>query len=273
MCVLIFCLFFALSSKAVLAEGADEENLLWERFGLKLGGFVTTLNSDARIGSATLGAGVSIDVEEALGLKSSLTVFRADGLYRFGQSRKHRLDVTYYSMRRSATKTLEREFEFEDITFEIGDVVDSFLNLEIFKGAYSYSFFQDDRFDIALSAGLYVMPIEIGIHSALKGEGEESITAPLPVIGIRGAFAVTPKIFLVQSMEFFWLQIDKYRGLIIDTTLAVEYNAWKHVGFGAGIDAFLLSIEANGKDVPGVDFIGSFEFNYTGLMLYAKFYY
>jgi hypothetical protein len=45
---------------------------------------------------------------------------------------------------------------------------------------------------------------------------------------------------------------------------------WKHVGFGLGLDAMRVEIEANGSDYPGVDFKGSVEFNYLGAQLYVK---
>lgn len=46
----------------------------WERFSFNLGGFITSLNSDVRIGIEQIGPGIEIDVEDALGLDSSTSV-------------------------------------------------------------------------------------------------------------------------------------------------------------------------------------------------------
>lgn len=52
--------------------------------------------------------------------------------------------------------------------------------------------------------------------------------------------------------------------------IALEYLPWKHVGFGLGIDAMRVGVEANGSDYPGVDFKGNVEFDYIGAQLYVK---
>lgn len=260
-------------SQPVLADQDDSAKGPWERFSFNLGAFITLLNSDVRIGSEALGLGIDIDVEEALDLDTSTTVFRAGALYRFGRSRRHRLDLTYFDLRRRGTKVLERDIEFDDQKFTIGTTIDSFFNVRIFKGAYNYSFFQDDRFDVALSLGLYVTPIDIGISAAGIGTEEEHITAPLPVFGLRADFALTPKLFLKQKLEFFYLEIDNFKGSILDGSIGLEYNAWKHVGFGIAADVLSLRIEAEGEDYPTIDFRGNIEFNYVGLHLYTKIYF
>jgi hypothetical protein len=60
---------------------------------------------------------------------------------------------------------------------------------------------------------------------------------------------------------------------LTDINLALEYNAWKHVGLGLGYNTMRLNIEADGKDYPEIDLIGNFEFNYGGVQLYAKVYF
>lgn len=255
----------------VLAE-SDKIDQPWERLSIKLGWFIAGLNTDARIGSKELGLGLNLDLEEALGLETTQSVFRADALYRFGKSRRHRWDFSYYDFRRSATKTLKTDVEFNGETIRIGTTADSFFNIRIFRLGYSYSFFHDDRFDIAGSAGLFIMPLEIGISASGLANEDQSITAPLPTIGMRAEFALTPKLFLSQDLQLFWLKYQSFRGGMVSTRTAIEYNAWKNFGLGLGFDAFHLAIEAENEDYPGVDFAGNIKFDYTGLLLYAKFY-
>ena len=75
-----------------------------------------------------------------------------------------------------------------------GTQVSGFFNFDVCKLAYSFPFFQDERFDLALSFGLFIMPVEFGFNATgLVAERiEESITAPLPVVCFRGDFALTP---------------------------------------------------------------------------------
>ena len=55
--------------------------------------------------------------------------------------------------------------------------------------------------------------------------------------------------------------------------LVLEYNAFKNLGFGIGLDRFNMRIEAEGEDYPGVNFNGKFSYQYFGGMLYAKMYF
>ena len=272
-----FILFVLLTpillSQPVHAESTGAEDLPWERFSLQVGGFISFLNSDVRIGSKELGVGLDIDVEEALGLETSLSVFRVDVLYRFGRSRRHRWDLAYFDFRRDASKVLESDIDFNGRTFPIGTTVESLFNLRIFRLSYSYSFFQDDRFDFSVSGGFYIIPIEVGIRADGVGDEKMDIAAPLPTIGFRADLAITPKLFIIQGMEVFWLKFQNYQGSILSTHTAIEYRVWKHIGFGLGYDAFRLTIEAEGEDYPTIDFVGSIKTDYAGLLLYAKFFY
>jgi hypothetical protein len=47
---------------------------------------------------------------------------------------------------------------------------------------------------------------------------------------------------------------------------------WKHVGIGLGVDIMRVFVEAKGNDYPGIDFVGSVNFNLIGGQLYLKFY-
>jgi hypothetical protein len=271
-CGIAFALAFLPPSVVAAEEGQKEKP--WERFSLNLGGFVTTLNSDLRIGSKSSGVGIDVNGEDALGLDSSITVFRADAVYRFTSNRRHRFDLSYLDLRRGATKTLQADIQIKDQTFSAGTTVDSLFDLKIIRGAYSYSLFQDERLDLGLSAGVYVAPIKIRLSSSRTGAAEEeSITAPLPVLGLRFDFAITPKFFLKQNIDFFYLQYQNFQGSLVDAKIALEYNVWKHLGFGIAYDYLRIQVKAEGQNYPGIDMVGKLQFGLGGLLLYGKFYF
>lgn len=256
------------------AEEGKKKATPWETFSWNLGAFITDTRSDVRLGTSNLG--VEIDVEDTLGVETTTISFRSDVSWRFTQNKRHRVDFAWFAIDRTGSSVLIRDIEAEGITFPTGTTVQSKIDLDIFKGAYSYSFIQDDRLDLAVAVGLYVAPISIDISSqgAFTGRAAESITAPLPVLGLRADFAITPKWFLRSSFDVFYLSIDGYTGLITDVQVATEYKAFKHVGFGLGFESFHLDIEAEkGTSVPGVDFDGQFGLNYAGLFVYTKVYF
>lgn len=274
---LILIAFLAAVCPPVFAEEktvkTDPENLPWDKFTINLGAFFSSSSSNVRLSAK--GVGVGIDVEEALGLDVSTSVFRADGMWRFSDNRRHRADLSWFALRRSGETTLGQDIVIDDVTYPTGSQVNTEFDMDVFKAAYSYSFFQDDRMDIGAGLGLYIMPIsfELNATGLLNGQAAESVTAPLPVFGLRADFALTPKWLLKSSIDFFYLEYEQFKGSVFDTKFAVEYKAFKHVGFGAGIENFNMAIEAEGEDYPEIDLVGKIEYRYLGAMLYATFYF
>mgnify|MGYP001064172963 CR=1 FL=1 len=266
-----------LLSPGISLAGESTETQPWEKFGANLGVFVSALDSSFRIGT---GVGLDIDVEDLLDLEATNTVFRAGVLWRFSDNRRHRLDFSWFAFRRDGTRQLTEDITIErddgtTVTLNAGSTVEAFFDMDIYQLAYSYSFFQDDRVDLAAGIGLYVMPLDFGIKAAglVNEEGEASFTAPLPVLGLRMDFALTPKWFIRTGSQIFYLEYDNFQGSILEFRAAVEYNPWKHLGIGLGFDALGVKVEAEDEDYPGIDFRGNVQFNYTGLQLYLRYFY
>ena len=92
---------------------------------------------------------------------------------------------------------------------------------------------------------------------------------PLPVIGLRGSFALTPNWFIRQHFDFFYVNIGDYEGTLVDFLAAVEWNALKYVGVGVGYNYVAMDLEYSGSD----DFLSEFDFRYGGVLAFAKFYF
>lgn len=264
-------------SQKISAEERNPYDRPWEKFGANFSVFLSAVDSSFRIGS---GIGLDIDVEELLDLDETNTVFRADALWRFSKNRRHRLDFSWFTLNRDATRQIFQDITIQDnnnnqITFATGSTLESNFDLDIYELAYSYSIFQDDRVDLAAGAGLYVIPIDFGIRSTRGSldRGSASITAPLPVINLRMDFALTPTWFIRSRAQAFYLEFDKFTGSILEFQGALECNPWKHVGIGLGFDTMGITVEADGEDWPGVDFKGKVEFDYIGLQLYARLFF
>jgi hypothetical protein len=276
----ILGMMFALAGfecRMAQAEGESPHSQPWEKFGVSLGAFVSDTNSSVRVGS---GLGVELDPERLLGLESKSTVFRVDSNWRFSHNRRHRVDLSWYAFRRSANKQVGEDFDVTNpdgsiTTVQAGSKVESHFNLDIIQTAYSYSFFQDDRADLAVGAGFYVMPINFGLQASGLSVAETSLkfTAPLPVLGLRMDFALTPKWFMRSGYQIFYVEYQGFKGKLSEMRGAVEYLPFKHFGFGLGLDSLQVSLEGSGKDYPNVDLSGSANFGYTGLQLYGKYFF
>ncbi|MGH8761495.1 MAG: hypothetical protein ACREVW_18640 [Burkholderiales bacterium] len=85
--------------------------------------------------------------------------------------------------------------------------------------------------------------------------------------------AVTERWRLKGSADVLYLQYDQFTGLLADTNLAVEYLPFKHAGFGLGINSVRMKVEADGDNSQGPNLNGELKFNFTGLLLYATFFF
>ena len=274
-----------LTTGVLSVTGAESETsasdgpryLPWEKGSLKLGGFVTAFNSEVGFG---VDAGtVTLNAEELFGLDTSLTVFRAEAMYRPGKSRRHQLDLTYASFHREGSATLDNELEIGDVTYPVGARVESEFNFDIIRGSYSYALLQDERMRIALGLGVYAVPLKYGLkitttsgRSAVEGA---DTTLPLPSLALRGDFQLIPRLFLYTGIDVMYLEIGDFKGSLLDVNAGLEYRPWKYVGFGLGYNGLSMAAEAEGSDsdYPGVDFLGNVDVRFTGLMLYGKFWF
>jgi hypothetical protein len=244
----------------------------WEKWSFSFGGMLVAPNSDVRFGAK--GVGVEVDVEDALGLKSSTTSYRFEGAWRFSDNLRHRTSLSWIDLGRSGELTTDQDIDLGDgNVIPAGTGVKTGFQINLIRADYSYSFLQDDRVDLAATFGFYVAPMDISLEATTGGGFNESfdVTAPLPLIGLRMDFLVAPKWYLRSSFSLFYLEIDGYRGGMSDIMLAAEYRPWKHFSVGLGLDNFRLAVEATGETaVPGIDALGQVEYNYNGVMLYVK---
>jgi hypothetical protein len=265
------------TSLAVGAETPVEKTFPpWDRGALRLGGFVAGFDSTLGFGLGGGAAGIEINAEDLLGMESSLTVFRADGLYRFGETRRHRLDLTYASYERSANKVLTDQIEIDGEILAPGTAIESVFDFDLYRLSYTYSIFMDERVNIGVGLGVYVAPVTYGVDITTPGDTREleirDVTLPLPAFALRGDLKLTPKVSLYGEMDLLYLELGGFAGALMDLRIGGEYQFTEHFGLGLGYNFFNLDVEAEGSasDYPTVDFFGAINVRFTGLLLYAK---
>ncbi len=252
----------------------------WEKLSVTLGFFVTDFRSDVSLSGA--GAGVVLNLEDVLGLDSATNQFRLEAHYRAW--RRHHFHFSYYDLSRSAEKTLQVSIPEEEI--EAGAFVESNLDITIYKAGYAFSFWNDDRLDLGVGLGFYVMELAAGLNVLAEGSagGEqgsfaeqvlaEDTTLPLPVFSLRGSVAITNRVFIKQSFDFFYINLSGFDGLLLDTNIALEGHITRFFGLGAGFNFLRVDIEGDGgSDFLGGGWNGKLNFDYTGIFLYGKFFF
>jgi hypothetical protein len=256
-------------------EKEEPEALPWEKGALQLGGFVATFNSELTFGLKGARNG-RINGEDLLGLDSTLTVFRAEAMYRPGSSRRNQLDFAYGAYHRDANATLSRELTIEGQTYPVGAQVSTLLNFDLIRGTYSYAFVQNQWLRVALGLGVYAVPLRYGlevetISGATAVEGGD-VTLPLPALALRTEVRLIDKLFLKASADGMYLEISDFKGWIADINLSLEYRPWKHIGFGLGYNFVDIhaETESDHSDYPGASFVGDVDVRFSGLLFYGK---
>lgn len=272
--VLLSILFISVLVNHGLAQTDSSANTSspWDKFTVSFGGFLSSQNSDIRLASKQVGLGLIVDFEDLLGMESTTFAFRAGSTYRFGKNRKHMVELGYFGINRNSSKILEEEVEIGDEVFPVGAQVSSTFNFTIVRTKYDYTYFQDDRITLGASFGFYIVPIKFTVSAQSSNGQQTSFIAPLPLVGLRSNFKITEKFFLNQSVEFLYLAVSNYEGGILDLNISLEHKTFKNVAFGLGINSNRLSIAVTKEDSP-IDFFGNIGMEYTGMLLYAKYYF
>ena len=208
-----------LAALVVSATPASAQSLEGDRFSLSLDVFITDRDTEARLDS-TVGDGTDTDFESDLGLDSSDTVFRVDGYYRFAE--RHRADFSVFDLSRDSSKDIQRDIQWGDTLYTIDTTIEAEFDLSIYKAAYTYSFLSDEDSYLGGTIGLYVADVKTSLAEATLGQGEVGeLTAPLPVVGLRGERRLSDRWTFRASGEFFFIEYDDIDGSLVDRVLSV----------------------------------------------------
>lgn len=255
--------FVILMSNLALTLPASADSLD-HKFAVNVGAFFTDRDTEVRLDSELLGRGTLIDLEDQLGLDKSDAVFRLDGFYRF--NRRHRLDFSVFDLSRDATATIDETVQFGDRVFAVNTTVSTEFDLLIAKMAYTWAFIERPQGFLGATLGVYVADVTIGISEPNLGSVETGdITAPLPVVGLRGEYLLSERWSLRASSELFFVEIDDVEGQLVDLNAGIRFQAFDNVAFGLAYNAVTIDVESGKRG-----FTGELDWQYNGALLYVE---
>lgn len=261
-----FCVALALACTAPASAQVDHGPGGHERASVSFAAFLTHRTSEVRLDSGN-GAGTDINLEDDLGFDPSLTVARIDGHYWFNE--RHRLDATYFQLDRSSPERLiDRTIVFGDKTYAINTNVSGEQSFRIVKFDYTYAFLAPDRGFLGVTGGLYVSQSKYTLRAAAAtGTATQGVTAPLPVLGLRGEFAFTDRITLGGAWQWFGFESDNVDGRLSDFYVGADYRITDRFALGLAYNRVSTSLGARKQG----GFEGRLSWTYDGTLLYAKF--
>ena len=124
-----------------------------------------------------------------------------------------------------------------------------------------------------MGAGLHITRLALGLDASVTVPASSSVTnvsttVPLPVLSLILKYNVTPEFLWYLKSEAFFLKFDNYTGSYRDSTVGMEYRAWKNVALGAGFSSNALEIE---EDDPNYHL--KFNNSISGALIYLATYF
>ena len=179
--------------------------------------FYPTISSTVRLDPAATSRGTTVRLEEQLELDERKGLPYLTLGMRLGE--RWRVEFEYYTLRRSATKTTDRQIDWGDVSFPVGSEVSSTLDTTVYRLTDDYSFYRTDNAEAGVGIGLHVTDFV----AALAGQGtgpvgigfqrERSHTlVPLPTIGLYGSYRMTDTWRLHGRADFLSLNYKDYDG-------------------------------------------------------------
>jgi hypothetical protein len=215
---------------------------------ISLGVFFSGQDTDTGFSSNFSDIEVVLDLEDDLGLDSSLSVFRADGYFRFGE--KHRIDGSIFDLSRSANANSTVEIDWRDTRFTVNTNLNTNLDLKIYKVAYTYEWIKDEKGYVGVSGGLYIADIDLSLKSNDNVDEERgTLTAPLPVIGIRAGRALSERWAVRAHAEFFFIDVESLSGHLNDVGIRVDYWFSDRFALGIGWNSVDIDVDATGRSL------------------------
>ena len=268
---------FAVIAIFAMMDLARAEAPQLDKFKFAIGGFaLPRYDSTISVTDPDLGAGVSIDPQDTLGVDIESSVLRIDGYYRFSPS--HGLTYSWYKIDSEGGKSLDRPLEWVDedgnaIVILPGTPVTSRLETDILKVGYLWSFHHSDKVEMGLGAGLHITRLAISLDASTTVPAGSSInnvdtTLPLPVVSFEIAYKITPKLHWYLKAEAFSLKFDDWSGHYRDNTLGLEYRVSKHFALGSALSSYSLDLD---EDDPTYKL--RFNYGVSGALVYLATYF
>ncbi len=265
----------------LLAAGANgvqaqtpAESLLADAFVFNLGGFILTTDVKAHLNGSS-STNPDIDFNDTFGKGSNATRVRADALWRITPNQH--LRFLYFNNTVDRNRVIDKDLFWGDYTFHAGANVDAHTKFQIVELAYEYAFLKEPTYEINGSLGVHYMKLEqqlsgIATLNGPNGGGastsftskEGSVPVPLPVIGVRAAWAFAPQWVLQGQGQLFKATINGYEGRVNDLTADVTWMFNKNFGAGLGYNRFWAKV-----DTTKSNFNGSVRLGYSGVQVFV----
>ncbi|WP_116812836.1 hypothetical protein [Steroidobacter cummioxidans] len=253
-CVLFGCLVLASTAYAQPDDPFDH------RFSISAGAFWPEVDTTVKAnGTGSFGLiGTTIDLESDLGLADSDTLYTGGMTWNFG--RRHSLDLLYFELGRTATKTIDHTINFRGQSYPLQTSIHSLFRTDVARLSYYFAFIADDRQRLTGQFGVHYTKVKADLDAAtgsIRAEADSDV--PLPVIGLGYQRRLGNSFLFDANVQIFRLEFDDLSGSLNNGSANFYWGPTQHFSIFVGYDYYSMNVDARKEH-----WNGSFDFRYKG---------
>ena len=249
------------------APALAAENLAFpERFVFRIAHYsVRGADTDLTVLSDFL-IGSGFNFGDDLGGDENVEVPRFDGFYRIDD--RHRIEFGALRIERDGRSRLEINLDIGDKSYSIGDVVVSEIEYDLLKLGYAYSFYRSREVELSFTFGLDVTSYSFD-YELVDGTSNDKSEAsgPLPMFGVRGAYAINPRWSLHYLSELLFIDTDEAEGSVLNYEFDLRYRFDRSIVLGAGLTRFSIDLDSEDDE-----WRGRIADTHQGFLLFGAYY-
>jgi hypothetical protein len=234
--VATLALAFLLPAGAALAQETDTD--VPQTFWVELGGFRVSSSTNLRLNGAA--PGEDVDFERDLNLPNNTTQVYLEGFWR--PFRKHQFSLKWERVRRDGSAvTLEDQIEWGGVIYPVGVQVAGTNDSDFLSGAWRWSLFKNEKFEIGPAIGLGYIWIDASLTGQIQvGDElsrERTVTGSASSItgDIGGFFIWWPgQRWVVRGdARYIAVSLDDADASVGEARASVTWYPWRRIGIGA----------------------------------------
>ena len=258
---------------SLLAQEYDYHPILSDRFTASLGAMRSSNSFDVEAGIPG-DPGDYIDFNKSLGVSDHSSFFNGKLRWKFGGARKWILAGQYFSNDATGDAVLTEDVEWDGLTFREGSFVKSGVKLAVTRIFIGRSFIKNARTDFGAGIGLHNLDMNVFIEGDVQIKDmttefqrkEVSANQPLPNIGGWYNFSPAKRWLLHARVDWISANVGNYDGGLWNTSVGINYQGFRHVGFDLSWQYFNLNLK-----VDKTDWHGKVDMIYSGPVLAVTF--
>lgn len=269
----LFALIFVSAPGSLLAQEYEYHPMLSDRFTASLGAMRSS--NSFKVESDIPGdPGDDIDFNDSLNVSDHSNFLNGQLRWKFGSTRKWVLAGQYFSNDAAGDAVLTKDIEWDGSTFRAGSFVESGVKIAVTRVFIGRSFFKNARNDFGVGIGIHNLDMKVFIEGEIQLDDETTeferkvvdASQPLPNIGGWYNFSPAKRWLLHARVDWISANIGDYDGGLWNTSVGVNYQAFRHVGFDLSWQYFNLHLK-----VDKTDWHGKTDMTYSGPVLAVTF--